>query len=97
MSQATKAMWTLELSPEMIERVEALRKEGQTHREIMEQVFNLGLYQLEYRQGPNAVAARKAYQAKRREEDKLARNLLKVASQDPELAVKLGLGTRVAL
>src|SRR5262249_15608263 len=94
MSQAT---WTMQLSSEMQQRAEALRKEGQTHRELMEQIFSLGLYQLEYRQSPDAKASRKAYQDKRREEDKLARAILKAAQSNPEMATKLGLGTRVAL
>jgi hypothetical protein len=89
--------WTLNLSSELQARTEALRKDGQSHRDVMEQVFKLGLYQLEYRNDPKAAAARKAYREKLNEQNKIGRQLLKQASTDPELAVKLGLGTRVAL
>lgn len=88
---------SMNLTKEQQQRTEELRKEGQTHAELMEQIYNLGLYQLEYRQGAAAVAARKAYRQKRQEEDKLARQLLKQAQSDPDLAVKLGLGSRQAL
>jgi len=98
MSQSNNAgQWTLTLSSELQSRTEALRKEGQSHRDVMEQVFKLGLYQLEYRNAPEAVASRKAYRDKLNEQNKIGRALLKKASTDPELAVKLGLGTRVAL
>ena|SRR5438477_9375171 len=97
MSQNGNAVWQLQLSGELITRTEELRKEGQTQREIMEQVFKLGLYQLEYRNDPKAAAARKAYRDKLNEQNKAGRALLKRAATDPELAVKLGLGTRVAL
>jgi len=90
-------VWTLQLGSELVERTEELRKEGQTQREVMEQVYKLGLYQLEYRNDPKAAAARKAYREKLNEQNKAGRALLKRASTDPELAVKLGLGTRVAL
>ena len=89
--------WTLQLSSELQARTEALRKEGQSHRDVMEQVYKLGLYQLEYRNDPKAAAARKAYREKLNEQNKVGRALLKQASTDPELAVKLGLGTRVEL
>jgi hypothetical protein len=91
------SVWKLELSPELQGRTEELRKEGQSHRDVMEQVYKLGLYQLEYRNDPKAAAARKAYRERLNEQNKLGRALLKQASTDPELAVKLGLGTRVAL
>ena len=98
MSQSNNAgQWTLTLSSELQARTEALRKEGQSHRDVMEQVFKLGLYQLEYRNAPEAVASRKAYRDKLNEQNKIGRALLRKASTDPELAVKLGLGTRVAL
>ncbi|SRR6266436_9994167 len=98
MSQSNNGqVWTLQLSPELVKRTEELRKDGQSHRDLMEQVFKLGLYQLEYRKGPESVAARKAYRDKLNEQNKIGRELLKKASTDPELAVKLGLGTRVAL
>jgi hypothetical protein len=89
--------WTLQLSSELQARTEELRKEGQSQREVMEQVYKLGLYQLEYRNDPKAAAARKAYREKLNEQNKLGRQLLKAASTDPELAVKLGLGTRPEL
>ena len=98
MSQTNgNAQWTLQLSPELQARTEELRKDGQSHREVMEQVYKLGLYQLEYRNDPKAAAARKAYREKLNAENKLGRELLKKAQADPELAVKYGLGTRVAL
>ena len=60
MSQSNNgSVWTLTLSSELQARTEALRKEGQSHRDVMEQVYKLGLYQLEYRNAPEAVASRK--------------------------------------
>jgi hypothetical protein len=98
MSQSNNVgQWKLELSSELQSRTEVLRKEGQSHRDVMEQVYKLGLYQLEYRNAPEAVASRKAYRDKLNEQNKVGRALLKRAATDPELAVKLGLGTRVAL
>ena len=94
MSQAT---WNMQLSGELAERSEALRKEAQTHRELMEQIYKLGLYQLEYRNAPAAQASRKAYREKLNEMNKVGRELLKKAQSDPEMSVRLGLGTRVAL
>src|SRR4029077_2242848 len=97
MSQNGNATWTMQLSSELASRTEELRREGQSQREVMEQVYKLGLYQLEYRNDPKAAAARKAYREKLNEQNKLGRALLKQASTDPELAVKLGLGTRPQL
>ena len=98
MSQSNSgSVWKLELSSKLQTRTEALRKDGQSQRDVMEQVYKLGLYQLEYRNAPEAVASRKAYRDKLNEQNKVGRALLKKASTDPELAVKLGLGTRVAL
>jgi hypothetical protein len=99
MSQSNNGskQWTLELSSELQSRTEELRRDGQSQREVMEQVYKLGLYQLEYRNDPKAAAARKAYREKLNEQNKIGRALLKKASTDPELAVKLGLGTQVAL
>lgn len=97
MSQNNGNVWTLQLSAELSGRTEELRKDGQTHREVMEQVYKLGLYQLEYRNDPKAAAARKAYRERLNEQNRLGRELLKRAATDPELAVKVGLGTRVAL
>ena len=98
MSQTNgNAQWTMQLSPELQARTEELRRDGQSHREVMEQIYKLGLYQLEYRNDPKAAAARKAYRERLNEQNKLGRALLKRASTDPELAVKLGFGTRVAL
>lgn len=97
MSQNNGQQWSLQLSSELQSKTEELRKEGQSQRDVMEQVYKLGLYQLEYRNAPEAVAARKAYREKLNEQNKVGRELLKRASTDPELAVKLGLGTRVAL
>lgn len=95
--EVTDMSQSLNLTSEQVERTKALRKDGQTPNELMEQIYNLGLYQLEYRQGDVAQAARKAYRQKRQAEDKVARELLKKAQSDPDLAVKLGLGTRQAL
>lgn len=94
MVQTTKQF---NVSSELYDRTKELQKEDQSEQEIMEQVYRLGLYQLEYRQGASAVAARKAYRDKLNAENKIGRELLKKAQTDPELAVKLGLGTRVAL
>lgn len=95
MSQSN--VWTLQLTPEQTARANSLARDEQTPREVMEQIFDLGLYQLEYRRGPEAVAARKAYQRRQRELNAEGRELLKRAQKDPELSVKLGLGTRVEL
>lgn len=97
MSQNGNATWTMQLSSELASRTEELRREGQSQREVMEQVYKLGLYQLEYRNDPKAAAARKAYRERLNEQNKLGRQLLKKAGTDPELAVKLGLGTRPQL
>jgi hypothetical protein len=88
MSQSSNGSWTLNLSAELLSRVKELQREGQTPNDVMEQVFKLGLYQLEYRREANP---------KKAEQNKLMRKVFKQAQSDPELAVKLGLGTRVAL
>ena len=91
---------TYTLSPEQAERMSALlshMKEGTTINEAFERIFDQGLYQLEYRYGSDAKAARKAYAEKRAREQKVANELYKRAQKDPELAVKLGLGKRVEL
>jgi len=93
-------MQTFNLTPEQQERTKALlhnAKGGTTLAEMVERLIDAGLYQLEYRMGPEARAARKAYQAKRQATDKQARDLFARAQRDPELAVKLGLGTRPQL
>lgn len=97
MSQNGNATWMMQLSNDLASRTEELRREGQSQREVMEQVYKLGLYQLEYRNDPKAAAARKAYRERLNEQNKIGRALLKKASTDPELAVKLGLGTRPQL
>ena len=79
---------TCNLSSEMSARTEALRREGQTVTELMEQIYNMGLSQLEYRRKKQSELA---------QERKEAMKLFRKAQQDPELAVKLGLGKRVAL
>jgi len=79
---------TCNLSSEMSARTEALRREGQTVTELMEQIYNMGLNQLEYRRKKQPELA---------QERKEAMKLFRRAQQDPELAVKLGLGRRVAL
>ena len=88
MSQSNNGSWTLNLSAELTARVKELKREEQTPNAVMEQVFKLGLYQLEYRREANP---------KKAEQNKLMRKVFKQAQSDPELAVKLGLGTRVAL
>lgn len=85
MSQAT---WTMQLSSELATRTESLRREGQSQRDVMEQIYKLGLYQLEYRRETNP---------KKAEQQKAMRALYKKAQADPELAVRLGLGTRPEL
>ena len=80
--------WTLALSNELKARTESLRKPEQTQNDVMEQVYKLGLYQLEYRREANP---KKAMQQKQ------MREVFKRAQADPELAVKLGLGTRPTL
>lgn len=90
----------MNLSPEMVTRIKALlvhMKEGTTFAEACERVLEQGAYQLEYRYGADAKAARKAYAAKRAIEQRAANELYKRAQKDPELAVKLGIGKRVEL
>jgi len=88
MSQSNNGSWTLNLSAELTTRVKELKRDEQTPNDVMEQVFKLGLYQLEYRRETNP---------KKAEQNKLMRKVFKAAQSDPELCVKLGLGTRVAL
>lgn len=88
------------LSPEQMERLSELHssmKEGTTWNEAFARVFDQGLYQLEYRYGSEAKAARKAYSKKRQQETKEALAFYKRAQTDPELAVKAGMGTRPQL
>jgi hypothetical protein len=88
------------LTPEQMERLSelhSLMKDGTTWIEAFERIFDQGLYQLEYRYGAEATQARKAYQKRRAEEQKLAMAAYKKAQKDPELAVRLGLGKRVEL
>jgi len=88
------------LTSEQEERMKTLlphMKEGTTLNEAFERIFDQGLYQLEYRYGADAKAARKAYAEKRAREQKVANELYKRAQKDPDLAVKLGLGKRVEL
>jgi hypothetical protein len=81
-------MSKMQMSPETERKVLALRRPEQTPDEILEQVVRLGCYQLEYRRQANPKKALR---------DKEARRVYRQAQQDPELSVKLGLGTRVAL
>jgi hypothetical protein len=90
----------MNLTPEQVTRVRELlssMRDGTTFAEACERIFDQGLYQLEYRYGSEARAARKAYSAKRAEMVKDALAAYKKAQKDPELAVKMGLGKRVAL
>ena len=84
----TQNTWTMTLSGELAKRASELKRDDQTPMEVMEQIFKLGLYQLEYRREKNP---------KRAEVQKQMREVFRKAQADPELAVKLGLGTRVAL
>jgi hypothetical protein len=88
----------MNLTPEQVTRVKELlahAKEGTTWNEMLERIFDQGLYQLEYRYGSEAKAARKAYSQKRQRETKVAMELYKRAQTDRELAIKLGLGKQV--
>jgi len=90
----------MNLTPEQVTRVKELlssMRDGTTFTEACERIFDQGLYQLEYRYGSEARAARKAYSKKQAELNKQGRELLKKAQHDPKLAVELGLGKRVAL
>ena len=80
--------YTLNLSPEMATRTKELQRESQTPNEVMEQIYKLGLYQLEYRREKNP---------KKAQEMKEMREVYRRAQKDPELAVRLGLGTRPSL
>lgn len=57
----------------LAERAEVLRREGQSDQELFEQVFKLGLYQLEYRRENNETKAAK---------NKLMREVFKKAQAD---------------
>jgi hypothetical protein len=90
----------MNLTPEQVERVKSLQqhaKVGTSWNEMLERTFDLGLYQLEYRYGVDAKAARKAYSQKRNIKMKIAMKLLEKAERDPSLAVELGLGKQVEL
>ena len=90
----------MNLTPEQVTRIKELlssMRDGTTFAEACERIFDQGLYQLEYRYGADAKSARKAYSKRRAEEQKIALAVYKKAQTDPELAVKLGLGKRVAL
>jgi hypothetical protein len=90
----------MNLTPEQVERIKALldsMRDGTTFAEACERIFDQGLYQLEYRYGAEAKAARKAYATRRSSIVKDAMTAYKKAQKDPELAVKLGLGKRVEL
>jgi hypothetical protein len=78
----------MKLQGELLERAMKLRKDEQSEQELFEQIFKLGLYQLEYRRETNP---------KKAAESKEARRILKIAQSDPALAEKFGLGKRVAL
>jgi hypothetical protein len=100
MSTNANSNTSFNLTPEQFDRLSELHdrmKDGTTWNEAFERIFDQGLYQLEYRYGAEATQARKAYQRRRAAEQKEAMVLLKKAQTDPELAVKLGLGKRVAL
>ncbi len=97
---STNKAATFNLTPEQMERLSelhSLMKDGTTWNEAFERIFDQGLYQLEYRYGSEAKAARQAYARRRAQEQKVANELYKRAQKDPELAVKLGLGKRVEL
>jgi len=80
--------WTLQLSPELSRRAQVLKRDNQTPNEVMEQIFKLGLFQLEYRRENNP---------KKNLEMKELRALKKKIQQDPEAAVKFGYGYRPQL
>jgi NAD-specific glutamate dehydrogenase len=79
---------TYTLNAEQQERLDSMRKDGETPNECISRLIDFGMNQIEYRR----KHAKTKY-----EENKLGRKLLEMASSDPELAVKLGLGKRVAL
>jgi hypothetical protein len=76
------------LSHEQEDRIKSLMLDGQTFQESLTQIINLGCYQLEYRRKTNP---------KKSVENKLARQILKIARLDPEMSEKFGLGKRVTL
>ena len=81
-------MKNMKIEGELMTRALDLRKSDQSEQELFEQIFKLGLYQLEYRREKNPKKAL---------EMKEARRIYKIAQSNPELAEKFGLGTRVAL
>jgi len=88
------------LTQEQFDRLSVLldsMRDGTTWNEAFERIFDQGLYQLEYRYGAEAKAARSAYSKRRAVEQKVANELYKRAQKDPELAVRLGLGKRIEL
>jgi hypothetical protein len=82
----------MQLTPEQEKRMKSLKREDQTPQEVFEQIFNLGLYALEYRREKNPKRLER-----QKEERQLLKSIKERASRDPELAVKLGLGTRPEL
>ena len=70
------------LSQELGERLKGLKKQEETIQEVVEQVVQLGCWQLEYR---------RKTQPKRRERQKLDREIAEKVRRDPELGVRLGL------
>lgn len=97
---STNKQSSFNLTPEQMERLSELHssmKDGTTWNEAFERIFDQGLYQLEYRYGKEAKAARQAYAKRRAQEQKVANELYKRAQKEPDLAVKLGLGKRVEL
>lgn len=67
-----------------------------SEKEIQQAIRQLA-YRKEYNKRPEVVEKRKLYMKKRGERIKEALKLMERASTNPQLAVELGLGTRVEL
>lgn len=78
----------INIAVELEKRVKELKLENQTVQEVVEQVLNLGCYQLEYRRKNNP---------KKAIVNKMMREVFNKVQRSPELSEKLGLGKRVEL
>lgn len=78
----------INISVELEKRVKELKRDEQSLNEIVEQIINLGCYQLEYRRKNNP---------KKSIMNKMMREVFNKVQHSPELSEKCGLGKRVEL
>ena len=88
---------TFTLSAEQMERLQKLQRDDQDAIDIFLQVFDIGLWQLEYRRKMQHDPTHRAKQAAKQKADRELLKRVKMAlssSDNPEVAVALGVGTR---